>query len=91
MQSIKDICESSAVAVAEKHDENVALCRMIQHLRETCREAEIMVQFKDDITEQTRKDQKASEFKVTTLSRIGPTHHLVWLFHYKGSCHHLTN
>jgi len=91
MQSNKDIRESLAAEVAEKHDEIIALRRMIQHLTETCREAEIMVRFKDDIIKQMRKDRKASEFKVSALSFSGPTHHLVSSFCYKGSCHHLTN
>lgn len=91
MQSNKDIRESLAAEVAEKHDEIIALRRMIQHLTETCREAEIMVRFKDDIIKQMRKDRKASEFKVSTLSFSGPAHYLMWSFHYKGSCHRLTN
>jgi t-SNARE complex subunit (syntaxin) len=91
VQCNKDIRESLAAEVAEKHDEVIALRRMIQHLTETCREAEIMVRFKDDIIKQMRKDLKASEFKVSTLSCSGPIYHLVWSFHYKRSCHHLTN
>ena len=91
MQSNKDIRESLAAEVAEKHDEIIALRRMIQHLTETCREAKRMVWFKDDIIEPMRKEPKASEFKVYTLSCSGPTHHSVWSFRYKGSCHHLTN
>jgi hypothetical protein len=70
---------------------------MIQRLIDTLLEAEVMDWFKDDINaftaiiQQMRKDRKASKFKVGTLSCSGPTHHLVWSFCYKGSCHHLTN
>ena len=91
MQSIKDICESSAAEVAEKHDEIIALRHMIQHLTETCREAEITVRIKDDNIKQMRKDRKTSEFKDCTLSCIGLTHYLGRSLCYKGSCHHLTN
>jgi len=68
MQSNKDIRESLAVAVAEKHDEIITLRCMIQHLTETCHNAEIMVWFKDDIIKHMRKDRKASEFKVSTVT-----------------------
>ena len=91
MQSNKDTCESLAAVVAEKNNEIMALHHKIQHLIETCHEAGIMVHFKDATIKQMREDQKASEFKVSTLSCSVRAHHLMWLFRYKGSCHHLTN
>jgi hypothetical protein len=90
VQSNKDIRESLAAEVAEKHDEIIALRHVIQRLRENFRTAESMVRLKDGIIKQLRKDRKASEFKVSTLPCSGPTHHLGWSFCYKGSCHHLT-
>ena len=90
MQSNKE-CESLAAEVAEKNNEIIALHHTIQHLMETRHEVEMTVHFKDATVKQMREDQKASEFKVSTLSCSVRAHHLMWLFRYKGSCHHLTN
>jgi hypothetical protein len=91
VQLNKDIRESLAAEVAEKYDDVIALRRVIKDLEDNCHEAEMKVRFKDDVIKRLRRDREASGCKVIKLSCSGRTHHLGWSFHYKGSCHYLTN